>query len=204
MSGRYGLDSRTQAHVRSVAEAVGGMFNVPTVLGYGQRSTPNSDHPKGLALDFMVGTDSGMGQSVANELQRNAAAYSVTYLIWRQHIWSVERRSEGWRLMEDRGGVTANHYDHVHASFGPAASSTTLPSIPNAQGVTPADPAAVQAMLSGLPAWFGPGLPGKLDEAGAGAVKAITGLLIASVVLFGGVALVVAGLASSAQPNKDS
>jgi hypothetical protein len=28
----------------------------------------------------------------------------------------VERSSEGWRYMSDRGSTTANHYDHVHVS----------------------------------------------------------------------------------------
>jgi hypothetical protein len=28
----------------------------------------------------------------------------------------VQRSSEGWRWMEDRGSTTANHYDHVHVT----------------------------------------------------------------------------------------
>ncbi|MEP7157788.1 MAG: SH3 domain-containing protein, partial [Chloroflexota bacterium] len=35
---------------------------------------------------------------------------------WSQRIWSVQRSSEGWRPMADRGSTTANHYDHVHVS----------------------------------------------------------------------------------------
>ena len=38
-------------------------------------------------------------------------------MIWRQRI----NFGSGWQLMEDRGGVTANHYDHVHVSFGSSA-----------------------------------------------------------------------------------
>jgi hypothetical protein len=37
-------------------------------------------------------------------------------VIWQQRI----NFGSGWQLMEDRGGVTANHYDHVHVSFGAA------------------------------------------------------------------------------------
>jgi hypothetical protein len=37
-------------------------------------------------------------------------------VIWSQHIWTVQRSSEGWRAMPDRGSTTANHYDHVHVS----------------------------------------------------------------------------------------
>lgn len=207
MAGRYGLDDRTQPNVRAVAESVGGMFGVPQVLGYGQRSTPNSDHPKGLALDFMVGTDRGMGDSVAQYLQRNAAALGVTYIIWRQHIWNIERSGEGWRLMGDRGGITENHFDHVHCSFRPGKTSPTMPSIPagTGDGSTSVDPAAVRAILLPGPDWFGDQLKNQLDEDGAAMVKAVTGLVIAAVIVLGGVGLVMAGLARSAQsqPPKD-
>jgi hypothetical protein len=37
-------------------------------------------------------------------------------VIWSQQIWTVDRGSEGWRYMEDRGSTTANHYDHVHVT----------------------------------------------------------------------------------------
>lgn len=34
-------------------------------------------------------------------------------MIYRQRIDS----GDGWERMEDRGGATANHMDHVHISF---------------------------------------------------------------------------------------
>jgi len=37
----------------------------------------------------------------------------VKYIIWRQRIWFP---GGSWKAMADRGGVTANHYDHVHIS----------------------------------------------------------------------------------------
>ena len=40
----------------------------------------------------------------------------VDYLIYEQRIWTVQRGGEGWRGMSDRGGDTANHYDHVHVT----------------------------------------------------------------------------------------
>lgn len=198
--GRYNLDDRTQPAVRAVAELVGGMFGVPTVLGYGQRTTPNSDHPKGLALDFMVGTDRGMGDSVAAYLQRNAAQLGVTYVIWRQRIWSTEH---DWRPMEDRGSITANHFDHVHVSFAPqGGGSRTLPKLPDATTGNPAvDPAAVNALLLPGPGWIGDKLRNQLDQDQAAVIKAVTGLVIAGVLTLGGVALVMAGLARSAQSN---
>ncbi len=44
------------------------------------------------------------------------AALGVSYVIYSQRIWSVERAGEGWRGMSNRGSATANHYDHVHVS----------------------------------------------------------------------------------------
>lgn len=81
--------------------------------GIGQRSGP-SDHPKGLALDYMTLGNTGLGDRVAAHLERNAARMQVKYLIWKQRINEGNR---GWQGMENRGSVTANHFDHVHASF---------------------------------------------------------------------------------------
>jgi uncharacterized protein YbdZ (MbtH family) len=37
----------------------------------------------------------------------------VKYIIWKQQI----RYPSGyWRVMEDRGSATANHYNHVHVA----------------------------------------------------------------------------------------
>jgi hypothetical protein len=55
-------------------------------------------------------------QALANWGVQHAAALKVQYVIWERHIWNISRASEGWRLMEDRGGVTQNHFDHVHIS----------------------------------------------------------------------------------------
>ena len=37
------------------------------------------------------------------------------YIIWQQRYYDI-RTGGGWRMMSDRGGATANHYDHVHVS----------------------------------------------------------------------------------------
>ncbi|MFD1858757.1 hypothetical protein EHW97_06450 [Aeromicrobium camelliae] len=72
------------------------------------------EHATGQALDIMVTGESGW--RIAEFLQAHQAELGVEYLIFEQKIWSVERASEGWRPMEDRGGTTANHYDHVHVT----------------------------------------------------------------------------------------
>ncbi|WP_067827189.1 hypothetical protein [Actinomadura kijaniata] len=80
------------------------------------------DHARGMACDFMVTTGGQMATGAAQALGDRAAAYAIAhgrrlginYVIWRQRIYSMH--SPGWRSMSNRGGVTANHYDHVHIS----------------------------------------------------------------------------------------
>ena len=89
----------------------------PAVSSWGGlRPGDDGDHGTGQALDIMVGSDSALGQAIADYVQAHAGALGVSEILWSQHIWSVERSSEGWRPMEDRGSTTANHYDHVHVS----------------------------------------------------------------------------------------
>jgi hypothetical protein len=57
-----------------------------------------------------------LGDSIANYVRAHASELGVSEVIWAQRIWTVQRSSEGWRQMEDRGSSTANHYDHVHVS----------------------------------------------------------------------------------------
>jgi hypothetical protein len=80
------------------------------------------DHGSGLACDFMettggvaaTGDRQAHGDRVAEWVIANASRLGVKYVIWRQRIYDM--RSPGWDTMEDRGSVTANHYDHVHVS----------------------------------------------------------------------------------------
>ena len=103
-----------QPHVRAAAQFLGCRFGEPTMYGVSGRAG-TSDHPSGRAVDFMV--DAATGDRLAACALKNRAALGITYVIWQQRI----NFGSGWQLMEDRGGVTANHYDHVHVSFGAAA-----------------------------------------------------------------------------------
>jgi len=87
--------------------------NFPEISTYGTLRS-DGEHAQGIAMDIMVSGDRGW--EVANFLQANAAELGINYLIYSQQIWSVDRSSEGWRGMEDRGSTTANHYDHVHVT----------------------------------------------------------------------------------------
>lgn len=107
----------TKPWVAAVANSVGPRFGIKVIYGYSYRNiagtTTLSDHARGLALDFMVGSDADKGNSLAQYMRENAAAYNVTYVIWNRHIWSVARNAKGWRAYD---GVNP-HTDHVHVSF---------------------------------------------------------------------------------------
>ena len=81
--------------------------------GVGARANA-SDHPSGHALDFMVLSNRGLGDRIAGHLAANWGRLAVKYQIWLQRIAS---RPGDWRPMANRGSPTANHMDHVHASF---------------------------------------------------------------------------------------
>jgi hypothetical protein len=84
----------------------------------------DGEHPLGRACDFMLSSGGVMpdaasiqkGYDIAAWAQANAARLGIMYIIYRQRIWDVRMASSGWVPMEDRGSITANHYDHVHIS----------------------------------------------------------------------------------------
>jgi hypothetical protein len=84
----------------------------------------DGEHPLGRACDFMLSTGGVMptassiqkGYDIAAWAQANASRLGIMYIIYRQRIWDVRMASSGWVPMEDRGSITANHYDHVHIS----------------------------------------------------------------------------------------
>ncbi|WP_308249632.1 SH3 domain-containing protein [Nocardioides jiangsuensis] len=98
----------------AVHRAVCAAFPEVTTYG-GVRPGDDDEHGTGQALDIMI-SDSGTGDAIADFARDNADALGVSEVIWAQQIWTVERSSEGWRYMEDRGSDTANHYDHVHVT----------------------------------------------------------------------------------------
>jgi hypothetical protein len=100
-------------HVAQAGHYLKSKFGIGTVGGVGARANA-SDHPKGLALDFMTSGENGTQLADFVRGGANKQHFGVTYVIWRQKIDS----GGGWRGMENRGSPTANHMDHVHVSFG--------------------------------------------------------------------------------------
>lgn len=99
-------------NIAAVHRAVCAQF--PSITSYGTFRSGGGDHGRGLAVDIMVSGE--LGWRVAEFVRANAGQLGVSYAIYSQRIWSVERGGEGWRPMSDRGSATANHYDHVHVS----------------------------------------------------------------------------------------
>jgi len=98
------------------------MQNFPMPHGVGcLRPGDPGEHGKGRACDFMissgmaVGAEADRGDALADYLIKNGSRLGVMYIIWKQRYYDI-RSGGGWDPMSDRGGVTANHYDHVHVS----------------------------------------------------------------------------------------
>ncbi|GAB2585262.1 SH3 domain-containing protein [Microlunatus antarcticus] len=79
------------------------------------------DHPSGRALDLMIPNYKSkagkqLGHNLSRWLQKNQKDLGINYIIWDQHIWNVQRSSQGWRSMASRGSDSANHKNHVHVT----------------------------------------------------------------------------------------
>jgi hypothetical protein len=87
----------------------------PQISSFLGRRSSSGYHGQGRAVDNMI-SDSTIGWEIAKWVRANAKELGAMEVIYRQHIWTVQRSSEGWRSMSDRGSPTANHMDHVHVS----------------------------------------------------------------------------------------
>jgi hypothetical protein len=104
-------------HVKNAANHFGPKHGIRTVYGWRPTgSVPNSDHPKGLALDFMTSNRS-VGDTLAADAIANASAWDITYVIWYRRIWT--RESGQWAPYSG----PSPHIDHVHVSFGTSRGS---------------------------------------------------------------------------------
>jgi hypothetical protein len=109
--------------MREVRDEVDRRFGPFSAIGC-YRPGSDGEHPLGRACDFMLSTGGVMpaaasvqkGYDIAAWAQANASRLGIMYIIYRQRIWDVRMPSSGWVPMENRGSITANHYDHVHIS----------------------------------------------------------------------------------------
>lgn len=99
-----------EAHVRKAAEHFGERFGIDNIGGWRAKgSVPGSDHPRGLALDFMTRSKS-KGDQLARDVIANSANWNVKYVIWWRQIWFP---GKGWKPYSG----PSDHTDHVHVSF---------------------------------------------------------------------------------------
>ncbi|MEV5570767.1 hypothetical protein AB0L06_11995 [Spirillospora sp. NPDC052269] len=106
-------------HVKQVIDTEFGPF--PTIGCY-RGGADAQDHATGTACDFMESSGgvsptadrNANGDEVAKYAIAHASSLGIKYIIWQQRIYDMRR--PGWRGMSDRGGITANHFDHVHIS----------------------------------------------------------------------------------------
>ena len=104
-------------HVQAFANACDlatGADNYGTYNGHSPPEGPTQ------ALDiFTPDTPAGwaLQDRVCAFAMANAERFGVRYTIRREHIWNIERASEGWRRQTHYGNRRLDHYDHVHVTF---------------------------------------------------------------------------------------
>ncbi|MEW9550855.1 coiled-coil domain-containing protein [Nonomuraea sp. NPDC050783] len=105
-----------------VKQLIAERFEVPFGIGCYRAIQDGGEHPLGRACDFMLSRGGALpsaaerarGDRIAAWAIKNARRLGIMYIIYRQRIWHA--RTGTWRAMSDRGGTTANHYDHPHIS----------------------------------------------------------------------------------------
>lgn len=127
-----------------------------------QNTAPNT-HDAGLAIDIAIpqapggGLDMAYGDMMNEWLKQNAQQLGIQYIIWKQ---TMQNQQDGRTYrMEDRGGVSANHYDHIDVQFnnkpvqGPAIGPSLMPGPSSGQ-------------IAGMPSWMTPEMQQDLAKAG--------------------------------------
>lgn len=115
-----GADNITD-RTRIMRDALMRRFSLPYSVGCYRSANDGGEHPLGRACDFMMSAGGAMpsaanvalGDEIAAWAIKNKARLGVKYVIWRQRI----NHGSGWSFMSNRGGVTANHFDHPHISM---------------------------------------------------------------------------------------
>ena len=99
------------------------IFGIRSVGGWRETgSVAASDHPKGRAIDAMVGYPSPKGRvkgwRIAKWAVANAKTFDIKYVIFNGRIWTRSRGWHGYRHPADpcNCNPTLRHDDHVHIS----------------------------------------------------------------------------------------
>lgn len=112
-------DPNLKPQAEAFRQEIAAKFGITNIGGY--RAGDPDDHGQGLAVDVMVPTSSQLGDQVAQYAIDNMDRAGISYVIWKQQFYmpvdNIYGPANTWNQMPDRGGDTANHYDHVHISF---------------------------------------------------------------------------------------
>ena len=110
-------------HTKKMKVALAKKFGITSfsLFREGDDDGTGHGHNSGMAVDFMVPVNSAQGDQLAEYLTKHMDELGVYYVIWKQRFYMPQQNIYGpantWNIMPNRGGVTANHYDHVHVSF---------------------------------------------------------------------------------------
>ena len=110
-------------HTKKMKVALAKKFGITSfsLFREGDDDGTGHGHNSGMAVDFMVYSDSAKGDQLAEYLTKHMDELGVYYVIWKQRFYMPQQNIYGpantWNMMPNRGGITANHYDHVHVSF---------------------------------------------------------------------------------------
>lgn len=110
-------------HTKKMKVALAKKFGITSfsLFRAGDDDGTDHGHNSGMAVDFMVPVNSAQGDQLAEYLTKHMDELGVYYIIWKQRFYMPQQNIYGpantWNIMPNRGGVTANHYDHVHVSF---------------------------------------------------------------------------------------
>jgi hypothetical protein len=114
--------SNSAGAVRPAAQAAANavVSNVPgaagiTIGGTRASAADPGGHPSGLALDYMVGSNSDLGDAIVAYHIAHWDELGVDYIIWQQRY--LGSPGGAWKQMENRGSATANHMDHPHVNY---------------------------------------------------------------------------------------
>lgn len=117
-----GTASGLSAHTAKMKAFLMSKFGITNVGGIrGDDDGTGHGHSSGLALDFMIPVGDPKGDEMAQYLADNFEELGTYYIIYEQKYYMNRANIYGpanrWNLMDDRGSLTANHFDHIHVSF---------------------------------------------------------------------------------------
>ena len=110
-------------HTKKMKVALAKKFGITSfsLFRAGDDDGTGHGHNSGMAVDFMVPVNSAQGDELAEYLTKHMDELGFYYIIWKQRFYMPQQNIYGpantWNIMPNRGGITANHYDHVHVSF---------------------------------------------------------------------------------------